>query len=244
VTQREGQNYDSLWEGAWQHAATQGPGFVSRYRLLLRLLRRYPCSGRLLDVGAGQGHLLQRIAEAYPQLELHAHEVADGPLEQLRQRPVIASVWAGGLDDLPAGHYSAIVCSEVLEHMQQDQAAVADMVAALAPGGRLFLTVPLREELWTPLDEAVGHLRRYAPGQLEGICSDLGLSVDCSLAVGAPFYNGYYKLLGGRSPEATAAMSKGLLARGAARVLTGIFSLETHWSSRWGGRGVVVARKG
>jgi SAM-dependent methyltransferase len=240
----EGQDYDGLWEGAWQHAATQGPGFVSRYRLLLRLLRRYPCSGRLLDVGAGRGHLLSRIAEAYPQLELHAHEAADGALEHLRQSSAIGSVFEGKLEDLPAGHYSAIVCSEVLEHMQQDRAAVAAMVGALAPGGRLFLTVPLREALWTPLDEAVGHLRRYAPGQLEGICRDHGLSVDCSLAVGAPFYNAYYKLLGGRSPEATADMGKGLLAGGAARVLTAIFSLETHWSSRWGGRGVVVARKG
>jgi SAM-dependent methyltransferase len=244
VTASEGQRYDELWSGAWEQAASVGPGFVSRHRMLVRLLGRYPCAGRLLDVGAGQGHLLGRIAAAFPLLELHAHETAPLALERLRQHPAIRTVFEGSLEGLPASHYDGIVCSEVLEHIEEDEAAVAAMAHALSPGGRLFLTVPRRQKLWTPVDDAVGHLRRYESGQLERLCTACGLTVDCSMAVGAPLYNSYYTLLGGRSPQASAALSKGLLARAAARILTEVFSLETHWSSPWGGRGVVVARKG
>jgi len=211
--------------------------------MLLRLLRRYSCSGRLLDVGAGQGHLLARISAAFPLLELDAHETAPLALEHLRRHSAISTVFEGDLETLPSSHYNAIVCSEVLEHIEEDGAAVSAMTRALSRGGRLFLTVPRRKKLWTPLDDAVGHLRRYEAGQLEHLCTSCGLTIDCSMAVGAPLYNSYYALLGGRSPQASAAMSKGLLARTAALVLTEIFSLETHWSSRWGGRGVVVARK-
>jgi len=177
-------------------------------------------------------------------LELDAHETAPLALDRLRQHAAIGTVLEGALEGLPPSHYDAIVCSEVLEHIEDDQAAIASMARALTPGGRLFLTVPRRQKLWTPLDDAVGHLRRYEDGQLERLCSTCGLIVDCSMAVGAPLYNSYYTLLGGRSPQASASLSKSLLARAAARVLTEVFSLETHWSSPWGGRGVVVARKG
>ena len=235
-------NYDQLWDDAWGQASSSGPGFLSRYRLLERLLQQYPVSGRLLDVGAGHGGLLSRLALQFPRLELHAHETAPRALELLCDLPAVDKVVSGNLSGLTPGHYGGIVCSEVLEHIDDDRGTLSAMTKLLSPGGRLFLTVPLREELWTPVDEAVGHRRRYERGQLEELCAQMGLEVECSMAVGAPFYNGYYRLLGRKSPRETAARGRGRMAQLAARLLTELFVFEARWSSPWGGRGIVVAR--
>lgn len=235
--------YDQLWDVAWDQAAAVGPGFRSRYRLLLRLLQRFGAGPALLDVGAGRGHFLTEVHRCLPKVQLYAHENSAGSLERLGELSFLQGVLSGDLGTEEAGTYSSIVCSEVLEHIHDDRAALDSMTRLLAPGGRLFLTVPLRSSLWTPLDEAVGHQRRYERGQLEALCEERGLEVELSLAVGAPFYNTYYRLLGSKPPDETARHAGGLIARVVARGLTELFSLETHWSSPWGGRGALVARK-
>ena len=235
--------YDALWEDAWDQAASFGPGFQSRYRLLVKLMQSRHLTGRLLDVGAGQGALLTRLSGVFPEVELHAHETSSRALDALRERPEIAHVSSGDLASLPPEHYQTIVCSEVLEHLPDDERSLSALVDRLAPGGLLFLTVPLREELWTPLDDTVGHKRRYAAGQLDTMCQQRGLFIEESIAFGALFYNSYYRLLGSRSPKETAKKCRSLLARGAARVLTELFVLEARWSTPRGGRGVIVARK-
>jgi len=200
-------------------------------------------TGRLLDVGAGSGALLNRLSKIFPEVELHAHETSHRALDALRARSEITNVFSGDLASLPRDHYQSIVCSEVLEHLSDDEGALSALVDRLAPGGCLFLTVPLREELWTPLDDTVGHKRRYASGQLDKMCQQRGLVIEQSIAFGALFYNSYYRLLGSRSPGETAKKGRTLLARGAARLLTELFVLEARWSTPRGGRGVVVARK-
>ena len=124
-------------------------------------------SGRMLEVGAGRGHFLRALHKRFPWLELSAHENATEALEALRNLDFLDAVYEGELaPDGRLGHagFHAIVCSEVLEHIEEDGAALSAMCAILRPGGRLFLTVPLRDALWTQVDDAVGHFRRYSRG--------------------------------------------------------------------------------
>jgi len=239
--------YDDLWEAAWGEAASSGPGFRSRYRLLVRHLAEHGVSGRLLEVGAGHGHLLERLHERFPWVELSAHENAPAALERLRGMSFLKAVHAGAIErDGSLGHagFHAIVCSEVLEHIAEHEAALDSLVGLLRPGGRLFLTVPLDPKRWTQVDDAVGHHRRYGRHELAGLCRARGLTIDVDDAVGFPLYNAYYRALGSKSPSETASSARGNpLAQVAASVLTAAFVAESRLSTPWGARGVVVARK-
>jgi SAM-dependent methyltransferase len=237
--------YDTLWDAAWNDAATHGPGFRSRYDLLLRLMSTHGLAGRLLEVGAGRGHFLQRLRQRFPWVELSAHETAPEAVEALRALGFLAAVHAGAIDEGDVGHagFHAIVCSEVLEHIPDHEAALDAMTALLRPGGRLYLTVPLRASYWTQVDDAVGHQRRYEPGQLAGMCRARGLEIDEDLSLGFPVYNAYYRVLGRKPPKETAKGARSAVGRLVADVLTRVFVAEQRLRTPWGIRGVVVARK-
>lgn len=236
-------SYDSLWEVAWDQAARSGPGFRSRYELLGDLLAQHAVTGRLLEVGAGRGHFLQRVHERFPWVKLSAHEAAPGAAEHLRSLAFVAAVHEGDLTGLEHDGFHSIVCSEVLEHIDDDVGAIDAMTALLRPGGRLYLTVPLRPELWTRVDDAVGHRRRYEHGALARMCRAAGLQIDSDRAIGFPLYNAYYRLLGRKTPQESASKLGNPLARLASSAVAALFVLEARVDTRWGGRGVVVARK-
>lgn len=238
-------DYDRLWDAAWSEAAVRGPGFRSRYAVLLDRMGRHGVTGRLLEVGAGGGFFLERAARRFPWLELHAHEQSGRAIERLRTLAVLRGVHEGSLDGPPPwgeASFHHIVCSEVLEHLDDPEGALDKMVAALRPGGRLFLTVPMFQDAWTVVDTAVGHRRRYAPGELAEAVRRRGLDVEADEQWGFPFYNTYYRALGSRPPEDQANKHRGPAAAILSAALGALFTAEAQWPSRRGLRGLVVAR--
>ena len=76
------------------------------------------------------------------------------------------------------------------------------------------------------------------------MCEERGLEVETDLATGFPFYNAYYRMLGRKSPQETAQDAPtGLKMRVATNLATALFTAETRWSSPWGGRQALVARR-
>ncbi len=66
---------------------------------------------------------------------------------------------------------------DVLEHMQDDAAFLKLMGKKLSSGGRILLTVPAFEALWSSEDTAAGHYRRYTVRQLKETAQHAGLHV-------------------------------------------------------------------
>ncbi|MHB1942415.1 MAG: class I SAM-dependent methyltransferase [Acidiferrobacteraceae bacterium] len=85
---------------------------------------------------------------------------------------------AGTLDDLPDGGFSYAFTLNVLEHIEDDAAAVAGLYRVLAPGGRLFVYVPAFALLYTAMDAAVGHHRRYRARGLTALLRDAGFRIE------------------------------------------------------------------
>ncbi len=57
--------------------------------------------------------------------------------------------------------FDQVVCLDVIEHIDDDNAAVESIFSLIKPGGRLILSVPALSFLYGPKDERVGHYRRY-----------------------------------------------------------------------------------
>ena len=87
--------------------------------------------------------------------------------------------------------YDAIVCSDVLEHIEEDQRVVANLAAALKPGGVLIVTSPSvpqpkhpplvawREKRIGFTPEDYGHVRQgYSEADLERVFAEAGLETE------------------------------------------------------------------
>jgi SAM-dependent methyltransferase len=74
-----------------------------------------------------------------------------------------------------AGTFPTIVMWDVLEHVDDDAAALAQVARLLAPGGHLLLAVPSNPREWRWDDDFYGHLRRYTVEDLAGKLRDAGL---------------------------------------------------------------------
>jgi SAM-dependent methyltransferase len=71
-----------------------------------------------------------------------------------------------------------VVAFDVLEHLEDDVAAVGDVRRVLRPGGTFLVAVPADPRLWSAHDEAVGHVRRYTRRSLVDAVSAGGLRVE------------------------------------------------------------------
>jgi SAM-dependent methyltransferase len=69
---------------------------------------------------------------------------------------------------------------DVLEHISDDESALAEQSRITAADGHVVAAVPADPRLWSAFDEAVGHVRRYTPGALGQLGSTVGLTVHAS----------------------------------------------------------------
>jgi hypothetical protein len=65
----------------------------------------------------------------------------------------------------------------VIEHLDDDVAAVRAAARAARPGGLVMITVPAYAWLWSGHDVALGHRRRYTARQLRAVLTAAGLHV-------------------------------------------------------------------
>jgi SAM-dependent methyltransferase len=138
-------------EWYWWHQA--------RERIVHRVLRRQLSPPvRLLDVGCGTGATTASLRAFGSVVGL---DIGASALDRARQRGVVGARASAARLPVRPGSFDAVVGLDVLEHLEDDGAAASEMLAALAPGGLLLVTVPAYAFLWSSHDDALGHRRRY-----------------------------------------------------------------------------------
>jgi SAM-dependent methyltransferase len=169
-----------------------GPRHELRERLLLDLLLSAGPGPEVLDGGAGQGTLSLKLTELG--FEVTSTDAAAAAIEVLRER-VSGRVVRADLASLPFEDesFDAAVLGEVLEHIEDDRAALAEVARVLRPQGVLALSVPANPKLFGPSDEWAGHVRRYTRPALLEACSAAGFTVNRCLGWGFPVSRLYHR---------------------------------------------------
>jgi len=139
--------------------------FRHRNRCIVKVVERYRPSGPLLDVGGGNGYVARGLQQAGIDCVLVEPGVEGALAAHARG---VTSVICARLEDaaLPAGSFAAAGLFDVLEHLEDEGAALGAIRDVLAPDGYLFVTVPAFQALFSPDDVAAGHYRRYSPSRL------------------------------------------------------------------------------
>ncbi len=135
---------------------------------------------KILEVGAGVGNMTAFLLRHG---EVTATDIDEPSLERLRQRfgdrgNLHVHRWdlAEPYPDSEA-RFDTVVCINVLEHIEDEDRALREMLRLLKPGGRLALLVPQGMWLYGPFDKKIGHYRRYSPEGLQRAIEGAGFTV-------------------------------------------------------------------
>lgn len=132
--------------------------------------------GSVLEIGCGRGGFGARLAQRYAYLGIEPDEASYAVAKER-----ISAVGVGEVHNIASGALGYqtfdLVCAfEVLEHIEDDTAAVKDWTSRVRPGGWLMLSVPADQYRYGPWDELVGHFRRYDPSELTKLLANCGLT--------------------------------------------------------------------
>jgi SAM-dependent methyltransferase len=232
--------------------------FCARNRVILGLARGISSSLRpcddVLEMGCGTGNVLRILETACPNCRLVGLELWFDGLRHARRRTG-ASLVQADIRNSPFGkQFDMVGMFDVLEHLTEDQETLRLVHNALRTGGKLLLTVPAHQSLWSYFDEAARHCRRYSADGIRRKLEDAGFEVEFLtqfMACIFPIVWAYRKLAGlRRNTNSTRqlASEEFRLVPVVNRILTGLLYLEAKWICRGhslpvGTSLVVVARK-
>lgn len=102
-------------------------------------------SGNLLDMGCGEGALLDRLRDRFSgSWRLTGFEVSQVRADFARQRGHEVVVAADGEVPLETGAFDVVVSSHVIEHVPDDRAYAGQLARLARPGGHVYVETPLR----------------------------------------------------------------------------------------------------
>ena len=154
--------------------------FRGRRRVYLGLLRHHlggTRPRRILDVGAGAGGFLPGLAELGE--EVAAVDLDPAAASRCHRRGPGAGLAADG-QRLPFrdGSFDLVCLFDVLEHLDDDRAALGEAARVLRPGGLCFLSVPAHPFLYAANDRISGHRRRYTRDRVRQRIAECGLQLE------------------------------------------------------------------
>ena len=153
--------------------------YRARRRILAELIRRevHPAAdSRILEIGCGTGHNLAMLSGFGHVDGLELDDEAAALSEKRLGRVIIRSPLPE-LDGV-SNDYDLIGAFDVIEHIDDDHAALAAIATRLKPGGKFIMTVPAHPWMWTAHDVANHHKRRYSKRSLRALVEGSPLRLD------------------------------------------------------------------
>ncbi|MCA1804599.1 MAG: class I SAM-dependent methyltransferase [Xanthomonadaceae bacterium] len=163
--------------------------YLMRRDRILALLTDRPRTS-ILEVGCGSGALLAELAEiGFHCTGLETSDSARTMANEISRRGDIAlNILGSPHPDFD--HSFDLVCAfDVLEHIEDDHAAIESWKRWVKPGGHLLITVPAHSKRWGPGDVWAGHFRRYDENAFKDLLNTHGMTIEHFECYGFPAAN-------------------------------------------------------
>lgn len=208
--------------------------FRGRARIVTAIIASLdpPAPARILDFGTGTGAMLAQLRRFGDAQGIDADERAVAFCHARGERRVIRL----DSDALPFADasFDLVTTLDVLEHIDDDRAALGEIARVLKPGGRLVATVPANPWMWGPQDEVSHHFRRYTATTLRAAITAGGLELERLTHFNTLLFPPIAAIRLLRRPRTPAGEPRsdfqtigreGVLGR----LLAGLFGLEARW---------------
>jgi SAM-dependent methyltransferase len=145
--------------------------FAWQSRLVLPYLGR-----RVVEIGCGIGNFTGLLLDRDLVVAVDVEPACVQRLgERYSERPNLHTFVTRDIAGLARFTPDSVVCLNVLEHIEDDRAALRQMASILSPGGVIVLLLPAFPALYGPIDRHLGHYRRYTRSSLETLAATTGL---------------------------------------------------------------------
>jgi ubiquinone/menaquinone biosynthesis C-methylase UbiE len=149
--------------------------FVARREIVIALATKLaPHQATLLDVGCGTGFFLARAKQHFSVVGLDPSPVALALCSDIGLDCTMLGT-ATDLSGVGEQRFDIVTLLDVIEHVDDDVAALRAAAGVLKPGGRVIVTVPAFQFLWSGHDDVNHHKRRYTRRGLEKAMRQGGL---------------------------------------------------------------------
>ena len=135
---------------------------------------------RVLEIGAGIGNLTANLIPrtAYWATDINPLYLSDQRnLSSTRPYLHVAFTDVSRMETFPKERFDTVICLNVIEHVEEDVAALRNIKSVLDEGGRAIILVPQGPALFGSLDTVLGHFRRYTRQQLIAAGEKAGFQV-------------------------------------------------------------------
>lgn len=257
-TQTDSNWSDALTQLHEQEAGSQHPIDKASRRLAIRTIDELCQSSDplVLEVGCSSGFLLEELAAQVPRAAVIGADYIDQPLRKLAGRVKGIPLLQFDLRHcpLPDASIDGIVCLNVLEHIDDHAAALANIFRMLRPGGIAHIEVPSGPWLYDLYDEILMHHRRYRIDDLTALAKQTGFDIVRATHLGFFVFPAFAlrKLWNQRHSRSTPEAKRRLVISqirktSASRTLEMLFKLEMALGRRfrfpWGIRCVLILQK-
>jgi SAM-dependent methyltransferase len=133
-----------------------------------------PGDARILEIGCGTGHNLPMLG-AFGEVDAIEIDEAARDIASQRLGKPVGEAPLPELNGVPRGAYDLVAVLDVIEHIEDDVAALKAMAEALKPGGKILIAVPAHGWMWSAHDVVNHHKRRYSKGSLNAAIRAAGL---------------------------------------------------------------------
>jgi ubiquinone/menaquinone biosynthesis C-methylase UbiE len=147
--------------------------------------------GKYLDVGCFNSPVPYELTRDFPQSEIYALDYCEPLIKELAERYPEVKYMVGDVKKLPFkdGEFDYVVAGELLEHTENPEQTIKELIRVVKSGGTLAVSVPLNENAEEPLSEE--HLWSFTAEDLILLLADYG-------QVSLDFYFDTYKTIIGK----------------------------------------------
>lgn len=192
-------DYDEMWDAAYGDMQKYGPAQRHLRRIYLRMLSGIQYES-VLDVGCGPGTNLSLLLQGRNVAEVVGIDVSSKAIRMAEK------AYSGDFRvlDVQKQHvdktFDLVFCSLLMEHVPDDE-AVLENLRKMTGRSLVIGTMAGNYERYKRAEEVVGHVRNYAPGELEAKLVRVGFTVKTRVNWGFPFYSPLTRLMLNVNPK-------------------------------------------
>jgi 2-polyprenyl-3-methyl-5-hydroxy-6-metoxy-1,4-benzoquinol methylase len=150
--------------------------YIARKEVLRKWAGNLRPGSRILDIGAasgGNGLMLRKMG-----FEIVCVELSNIGYELCKEKKLHVIQADARKIPIVSESFDAIVCLDVLEHIEEDTEVVSEIHRLLKQNGDFLISVPEDMEMWSSHDVHVGHVRRYSKMEVVNLLAFARLSIE------------------------------------------------------------------
>jgi SAM-dependent methyltransferase len=123
----------------------------------------FPGAGSFLELGCGNGYVLDRVRQIHPDWRLVGTELFEEGLVNARVRmPEVELRQMDATRNPYDAEFDVAGAFDVIEHVEDAPLVLKGMFQTVKPGGGVLITVPQHQWMWSAADVAAHHVKRYS----------------------------------------------------------------------------------